>query len=859
SATTDTSGNWTMNVTPGTWFIQSYPSGISGSNCSEDVASGGSDSGSGTTSMHSMSKTPTGSRSGSDSAANGAGTGIQYVSLQGTQKAKAIENTTVQIDPFQFVIADATIKGFVRYATGHDQAGSVAPGVNGFLTVSTGNGGVSADMYSNSLYGWISNSQFEIMVPASPDGGYNLQAFLDYFSNYTVVGTGQYTAEGIGALSSSPIEITAGETIDNAVIEVLPNDALIEGTITGFTSTAGFYAQVCADNGDGGYACTFTDSNSYSLPIAAGTWKVNYSIPEGFGVYPKPLTSNTVTVESEGTATVDFELLVADATLEGAVTTPDGEALSGATVLIASDQISTSEETGASGAYSFEIPAGDYTVYITVPEDSSYLNPALQRVTATTNETTAANFVARESDAMISGTITIDGVAAEDVLVAAYAEDGAQADTTTDESGAYTLSVFSGADWSVRALYDDTENDRSLDSGVTTVTVDSATETLDIDIQTTDAQSITAQSGGRKIAAITNSLPAEQRKSFSASTQQVFTFSDGARFNAPAYSFKSSEDTLDVAITPTSEVPSVSTHQVISYGYAAEARDSNNAKIGTFASALAITLPYTEAQLSEFGITEDDITMGMYDGNTWRDVTGAVVNEETNTITANMTRFGTFAVTTSVRSMTSSVETPANLHVLKKLRANRFFTVKWDAVEGADSYVLQVWKGDTLVKSSTVSKTRKKIVKLTSNTPYKVRVAAVTNNVQSEWSDYLTVRTKPSAPQKLVIIKKQVRKNGQGSFRVRFVQPKVRKGLQTVVKVYTNDNQSIPFKFAGKKKTKKVYAFKVKAKSKTQRQTVLVGSEYVGMQLRVKIFVRQIKKPKVNKSSVVQSGLFTIE
>lgn len=864
-ATTDSDGTWTDTVTPGTYFVQSYPSGMNSDNCDSNnegetgaVEGGDMDEGDrkeGDGGYETYSAVGAGPTSDMDST-DSSGTGITYVSLEGTQSVVAKENATTNGINFTYAVADATLQGYFRYAKGHELAGEVVPGINGFVTVTTADGGRTGDFYSNAMYGWVDNSWFQLSVPASPEGGYQLLAYLDYYNNeYTVVNSGP---EGINAAASTAIEVDSKETVD-VEIGVLPNDASVSGSISGFVASAGFYATVCADNGDGGYGCTDAWSGTYELPLAAGTWTINYMIPDGYNAFPKALTDNTITLESGDAETVNFEIIAADSVIEGSVTDPDGLALPGAVVVISSTEISTSDTTDTNGNFSVNIPADTYTVVVNVPAGSGYLSPAAQDVIVASGDEESVEFTARSSDATISGVVT-DATSAfvEGALVTAYSEDGAYTYTETDAAGEYSLDVLQDETWNVRATFDD-DDGTAYDSGITSLAVDEATETLDIEFSSLSGLSLTAT--GFRATADALTLPASQRKSFSSTTQMVFSFSDNSNIKLPAYSTSSSSETMTGIITPTAEIPSTSTHQVLNYGYRVKVVDSNSSSLGKLNSAAAVSLAYTDAQLINAGVTEDDITLAIYDGTSWKDVSGAVVNTNSNTVSANTTKLGTFAITTSSRSVAAEdadLDAPTNLRSVKSLRKTKSFKVKWDAVTGATGYKVQLWKGKNKIKTTSTTKKNKAYVKRKGNAVYKVRVRAVNGSVISDWTDKLTVRTKPLKPTKMSVVNKAVNEDSTGTFRLRFNQRVLRKNLRAVVKMVDAEGTSIPF-MLGSKDYATTQKFKMKSSKKVQKRLITVASDYVGQQLRVKVRAQNTVKPKTNSSGFAKSGLFIIE
>ena len=123
------------------------------------------------------------------------------------------------------------------------------------------------------------------------------------------------------------------------------------------------------------------------------------------------------------------------------------------------------------------------------------------------------------------------------------------------------------------------------------------------------------------------------------------------------------------------------------------------------------------------------------------------VRAETHSSIADVTETGTY--TFAAEETGGTLAAPDNLRVQN--RAVRAATLKWDEVEGADSYNIQLREKTTsadLVKlwegrTSTTRPVKKK--HLLSNKAYKFRVQAE----GGKWSDYQNFRTKPRKPRNL--------------------------------------------------------------------------------------------------------------
>ena len=115
------------------------------------------------------------------------------------------------------------------------------------------------------------------------------------------------------------------------------------------------------------------------------------------------------------------------------------------------------------GAFSFKLADNDgagngysYELGVFLPPGSDYGEPTVQTVDlSSTANATGVTLTLESVDATISGTVALeDGTTIADaVFVYAWAETGQAVETTTDTSGAYSLSVPSGIAWYVAVSY----------------------------------------------------------------------------------------------------------------------------------------------------------------------------------------------------------------------------------------------------------------------------------------------------------------------------------------------------------------------------------------------------------------------
>jgi len=117
------------------------------------------------------------------------------------------------------------------------------------------------------------------------------------------------------------------------------------------------------------------------------------------------------------------------------------------------------EMTGQDGSYSLSLPSGTYKVQAFFPPSAlvggqtvNYLNPEGQEVSISSSSPATVDFTFGESNATITGTITLNG-SAQGAFVTAYSDKGAYNEVNSSD-GSFSLPATTGDTWNIRAMYE---------------------------------------------------------------------------------------------------------------------------------------------------------------------------------------------------------------------------------------------------------------------------------------------------------------------------------------------------------------------------------------------------------------------
>ncbi len=605
-ATTDSNGNYSLSVTAGTWVISimSDPGMMSG----------------------------------------GYQQGTTYIYDGNPVEVTVTDSQTSSGNNFTLKIADATINGRLVDSNG-DTLTSVEMGY-AFVENGSDNNGPGPMMYS-SLGAPVQNGTFTLKVPA---GTYNINVGTPPGAGYCT-GTSQEVTVLSGGTASVQIAMTATNgTISGYLKKNSDNGQTITGVmadIFGHSGTVNF-SMASVNPSDG----------SYSMSVCPGDWYIGYWIDPSLGYMSQPPSNNKIVVTANQTVTKNIIAKQADATISGAVTDPNGSALGNAWVSVDTrsnqsvgsfsrdEMFFNGSMTDYDGTYSINVPSGT-TYYVEAhlpPGSGSYINPDRIAVTPTSGQTVSVNLQFKQADSTLTGTVTQNG-SPKSAFVTGWSEDGGYSSTVANGAGSYSLSLTSGENWHIKAMYENGTSFARSDEVVISPLAGSNTQNLDL--------------------SNTGTMPDSVTVTFASTNQKTITLSNGTTINIPAGALATSGN-VTVVVTPKSQLPNQSLANPINFGYAISALDSNGASISNnFNSNVTIVIPYTESDLTALGITEDDLLAGYWDTttNSWRTASNISIDKDNNTVTISINHFTDFAIFsagTTGSSSTSSTSSTSN-------------------------------------------------------------------------------------------------------------------------------------------------------------------------------------------------------
>ena len=317
--------------------------------------------------------------------------------------------------------------------------------------------------------------------------------------------------------------------------------------------------------------------------------------------------------------------------------------------------------TDVDGNYSVTVPAGTYKIEAHFPPSAvvggqtvSYINPDSKEVTVADNATATANFTFGQSDATITGSITLNG-AKQGAFVVVYSDKGGYNEINST-NGDYSIAVTKNDTWYVRAMYE-TGNSFYLSS-----------------VQQVAMGGSTAKTQNLVLSSSSFTIPDAVSTTFNCANAKKIELSNGTTISIPASaivpssvsSCDSSDSTsnITVTVTPTAQMSIQNKSVPIGIGYEIDAKDTNGSSISSsFNSNVTITIPYTTSQISQSlggTVNESLLNNGYWDTSTsvWKSVENQVLDTENKTLTistSHFTLFGVIAATDpSVTSSTSS-------------------------------------------------------------------------------------------------------------------------------------------------------------------------------------------------------------
>jgi len=523
--------------------------------------------------------------------------------------------------------------------------------------------------------GPVRNGEFSINVP---HGTYRVGLWLPPNSGYTVSGE-----QTVGPLSVEPAQaqtraevaaadmakgeratiVAAGTTV-SVTFTLLPNDALIVG---GFfldgaktTPAVGLEGEVFAMGGIGGAwrVVPINPANGrYTMTVASGTWNVGYHLRSADYVNTPP-PNTRVTIASTEVFTFNFTVVAADSTIEGHILDPNGDPLNAAFAWAHRNRSETSAAIDTGGEakppdayFRIRVPSGGrYHVGAFAPLEFGYIQPDAKVVTPTTGGSVSVTLRFKDSNGVITGTVYYHDQAGNSVYgpfawVWAWSDDGQHTGAPTDANGQYRLNVVTGTTWHVGAAYHPEQGSLFYRTITPTTVVMDSTPKGNVDLDIYLART---------------ALPPAIADTFDPSVGWTGVLSDGTRIEIPAGAMPTT-DTVRISVTPlVEELPNTLSARPFGYGYAIVAYEDStgNQIVSNFNSNVLITFYYTEDELRELGVTEDNeasLSPAYFSTttNSWTKVESYTVDTTNNRITAQINHFSRWTLTAPVEATTT--------------------------------------------------------------------------------------------------------------------------------------------------------------------------------------------------------------
>ena len=237
----------------------------------------------------------------------------------------------------------------------------------------------------------------------------------------------------------------------SVTVEEAPLAGIAVTLIKVVSANSGEILGAMATGADGGYSFGPLLAGAYQVMIAG------YDDEHDFGALG---TTRATTVDTDGTASVDFAATIIRTAGVSGMVTVDGEAMADIEVTLTGEHAPDDNTmmTGDDGGYAFaDLRKGDYTVSIANPDEEvySFPNASLPVNLSVGQEQGGLNFAgARLSTASISGRVHVNGTGLANVTVTLTGEDPVM----TDADGQYGFSALAAGDYTLTiSEWDDVE------------------------------------------------------------------------------------------------------------------------------------------------------------------------------------------------------------------------------------------------------------------------------------------------------------------------------------------------------------------------------------------------------------------
>lgn len=567
---------------------------------------------------------------------NSTGSGAKQIALGGPQFVTAPASVS-----FEAATTDATVAGRIINAS----TGTVLASANGFVEANSDVGFIG---------GSVTNGIFSLSLPSGHT--YTLNP---------VVPTS-------GFIPKETVKVTpTASSIAVADIDMVPTDAHIQVQYVDPTgkSVGGVFAHASAISNNGNEVTgdfAGSDSSATDIPVVAsqGPYVLSAYVDPTAG-YSVVRPDAPITLTAGQTKLVKVTLEPQDSLIEGKVTDPTGNPVSGAFVKVDNgDQLAGSDQsgmaqffelstsTGSDGTYQLKVASnqtGNIRVYLppSTLNQSGWINPKSISVSVGSKETkTGVDLQFRKADATVSGSVTYQGQPLSQALVMGYGDDGAANQVFTDATGHYAMSLTNGTTWHVAVRKD----------------ADNATDSYQSPMASVDTSKLTSgatvqQNFTANLAA--NSLPPGASASVTTSSASSVSLANGMNVQIPSNALDTSGNSANVVVKPTSQIVSQSGAVVFGNAYSVTA-SVNGTDVTSPNSNLTLTFPYDTSKLPK-GIQPSDLMVVSFDEATGalRHETGLAIDTVNQTVTVSVSHLTTFALAVSQNLAPADTTPPA--------------------------------------------------------------------------------------------------------------------------------------------------------------------------------------------------------
>jgi hypothetical protein len=540
------------------------------------------------------------------------------------------------------------------------------------------------------------DGKFELKVP---EGNFNVGLDLPPESGYAffeekpvvitvnkMIESSSATTGEAASIEMRPYEkqvvISSGKTRSSTAVTITlrPNDAVIRGTIkdangSPVTGISGKIVATPAWNTNYVHTGAVNSSDgTYSMTVAAGEWNLTYQL-ETSDYISSPIKPIRTTAASGQEQVVDLPLIALDGVVMGYVQDDQGKKMPGIQVWLraarSSDPTVVYENmtvTNETGKFIFKAPLifddarvgvalKDFSDYSIVPKSRAWsyypykssspqptsIRPPYRLVRSEENTI----LVLRKADTLLKGKVTLNGQGVEKAYVYAFSNDGQKADAETQSDGSFQLPVaratVEGSNlWTIRSAY------RGVGSRNYYRSQEVRADISGIASEIVLPEDLSLSSAGE--------IPASEIFEYTIKDGWSGVLSDGARIQIPGGAFtltgknNNQVDELKILVDPiVMGLPDTKEDLVAGYGYdiGLYEKDSGKKVSPKFEKKASITFRYTDALLTELGVSEADLRPAyLLEANgTWQPIEAFTLDTAANKVTFQTDHFSKWALT----------------------------------------------------------------------------------------------------------------------------------------------------------------------------------------------------------------------